>query len=278
MEAAVFGAPARDPHGRAPAARAGPGRGADRRACRRCLRRRPLYLSRHQPVCFLPAGRRARDRRHGREARPRHRRARTSARRSSSSRSSVAAIAIPAGSANRTAAPISRSSASTATAASPTMSLRRSTASIRSPTGLSPMKASFAEPVAIGVQACRRGAVSGDDTVLILGAGPIGLALVEVARARGAKVFVTDIDAARLATAAELGGTPLAAGEGLLDAVHASHRRRRHAGGHRGDRQSRRRWNRPSILSPPAAASSSSGWSRRGRWSPSPVSISRARR
>ncbi len=87
------------------------------------------------------------------------------------------------------------------------------------PAGLSPMKASFAEPVAIGVQACRRGMVSGDDTVLILGAGPIGLALVEVARARGAKVFITDIDTARLATAAELGGNPLAAGDGLLDAV-----------------------------------------------------------
>jgi L-gulonate 5-dehydrogenase len=83
------------------------------------------------------------------------------------------------------------------------------------PAGLSPFKASFAEPVAIGVQACRRGFVGGDDTVLILGAGPIGLALVEVARARGAKVYITDIDAKRLATAAELGGKPLASGEGL---------------------------------------------------------------
>ncbi len=89
----------------------------------------------------------------------------------------------------------------------------------RIPEGLSPLKASFAEPVAIGVQACRRGMVSADDTILILGAGPIGLALVEVARARGANVFITDIDAARLATAAELGGIPLAAGDGLLDEV-----------------------------------------------------------
>lgn len=87
------------------------------------------------------------------------------------------------------------------------------------PKGLSSFKASFAEPVAIGLQACRRGMVSAGETVLILGAGPIGLALVEVARARGAKVFITDIARERLDTAADLGGTPLVAGEGLLDEV-----------------------------------------------------------
>jgi L-gulonate 5-dehydrogenase len=73
--------------------------------------------------------------------------------------------------------------------------------------------------VAIGVQACRRGGVGADDTILILGAGPIGLALVEVARARGAKVFITDIAEERLGTAADLGATPLPGGEGLLDEV-----------------------------------------------------------
>ena len=84
---------------------------------------------------------------------------------------------------------------------------------------MSPYHASFAEPVAIGVQACRRGEITADDTVLILGAGPIGLALVEVARARGAKVFATDISEARLATATELGAVPLPPGEALLDEV-----------------------------------------------------------
>lgn len=87
------------------------------------------------------------------------------------------------------------------------------------PKGLSPFAASFAEPVAIGVQATRRGMVTADDAVLILGAGPIGLALVEVARARGAKVLITDIAPERLETAADLGGTPVAAGDGLLDEV-----------------------------------------------------------
>ncbi len=87
------------------------------------------------------------------------------------------------------------------------------------PKGLSLAAASFAEPVAIGVQACRRGAVGAGDTVLILGAGPIGLALVEVARARGAQTFITDIDAERLETGASLGATPLVAGEALLEEV-----------------------------------------------------------
>ncbi len=87
------------------------------------------------------------------------------------------------------------------------------------PAGLSALQASFAEPVAIGVQACRRGAVGPGDAVLILGAGPIGLALVEVARARGATVYITDVAEARLAFAATLGATPLASGPGLLRAV-----------------------------------------------------------
>lgn len=87
------------------------------------------------------------------------------------------------------------------------------------PKGLSLFKACFAEPVAIGVQACRRGAVGSADSVLILGAGPIGLAITEVARARGARVFITDIDRSRLEIAAGLGATPLAAGEKLLAEV-----------------------------------------------------------
>jgi L-gulonate 5-dehydrogenase len=87
------------------------------------------------------------------------------------------------------------------------------------PDGMSAYKASFAEPVAIGVQSCRRGQVSPDDTVLILGAGPIGLALVEVASAIGARIYVTDVLPERLETAAHLGATPIPAGEGLLEEV-----------------------------------------------------------
>jgi L-gulonate 5-dehydrogenase len=87
------------------------------------------------------------------------------------------------------------------------------------PQGVSAYEASFAEPVAIAVQACRRGEVTAHDTVLVLGAGPIGLALVEVARARGATVYVTDIAEERLVTAQSLGGIPLAAGTSLGERV-----------------------------------------------------------
>ena len=76
--------------------------------------------------------------------------------------------------------------------------------------------AAFAEPVAIGVQACRRGEVGGED-VLILGCGPIGLACIEVAKARGARVTATDIDPDRLASAQAFGAGTLPADAHLLE-------------------------------------------------------------
>ena len=87
------------------------------------------------------------------------------------------------------------------------------------PAGLSPMWASFAEPVAIGVQSCRRGSVRAGELVLILGAGPIGLALIEVARAKGARTVVTDVLDSRLAFVRELGAEALKADENLLQKV-----------------------------------------------------------
>jgi L-gulonate 5-dehydrogenase len=87
------------------------------------------------------------------------------------------------------------------------------------PAGLSMSIASFAEPIAIGVQSCRRGAVAGGDDVLILGCGPIGLALIEVAHARGARVVATDVQSDRLETARSLGAEVVAGGEALLPAI-----------------------------------------------------------
>lgn len=75
----------------------------------------------------------------------------------------------------------------------------------RVPAGLSPLEASFAEPLAIGVQARRRADLRADEYVLILGCGPIGLALIEVAKARGARVVATDISKPRLDFAGSLG-------------------------------------------------------------------------
>jgi L-gulonate 5-dehydrogenase len=87
------------------------------------------------------------------------------------------------------------------------------------PKGLSPFWASFAEPLAIGVQACRRGNVQAGEYMLILGSGPIGLALIEVAKARGARPVVTDISDARLEFAKTLGAETLKADENLLKNV-----------------------------------------------------------
>ena len=87
------------------------------------------------------------------------------------------------------------------------------------PQGLSAMEASFAEPVAIGVQACRRGGVSDGEYVLILGCGPIGLALIEVAKARGARPVATDVNEARLEFARTLGAEVLKADDQLPSKV-----------------------------------------------------------
>ncbi|HVO19879.1 MAG TPA: zinc-binding alcohol dehydrogenase family protein [Anaeromyxobacter sp.] len=89
----------------------------------------------------------------------------------------------------------------------------------RVPDALSFADASFVEPVAIGVQACRRGAIAAGELVLVLGCGPIGLAVIEVARARGARVLATDVQQARIETAARLGAEVLPSDEQLLARV-----------------------------------------------------------
>lgn len=87
------------------------------------------------------------------------------------------------------------------------------------PSGLGFPAASAVEPVAIGVQACRRGAIQRGEYVLVLGCGPIGLALIEVARARGAHIVAADILPERLTLAAQLGAETLPADDKLLSRV-----------------------------------------------------------
>jgi L-gulonate 5-dehydrogenase len=88
------------------------------------------------------------------------------------------------------------------------------------PAGLDPVIASFAEPLTIGIQACRRGGVASGEYCLILGAGPIGLAILEVAKLRGARVVITDLNTERLAFARELGAETLEANEQLLRVIY----------------------------------------------------------
>lgn len=67
-------------------------------------------------------------------------------------------------------------------------------------------EASLMEPLAVAVHACRRAGVKTGDTVLVVGAGPIGMSSVLVARAFGAsKILVTDINAKRTEAARKLG-------------------------------------------------------------------------
>jgi L-gulonate 5-dehydrogenase len=87
------------------------------------------------------------------------------------------------------------------------------------PAGLDPVTASFAEPLTIGIHACRRGEVKAGEYCLVLGAGPIGLAILEVAKLRGARVVITDINPERLAFARELGAETLPADDQLLPTV-----------------------------------------------------------
>lgn len=61
------------------------------------------------------------------------------------------------------------------------------------------------EPVSIGLQAVARAGVASDDQVLVIGAGPIGLAIALAAVDRGARVMVADRVEARLTLASAFG-------------------------------------------------------------------------
>ncbi len=66
----------------------------------------------------------------------------------------------------------------------------------------------LSEPLAVAVRGCKRGGVSVGDTVAIVGAGPIGLLVLQVALAAGAgQVLVADLDQARRELALKLGAT-----------------------------------------------------------------------
>jgi len=68
--------------------------------------------------------------------------------------------------------------------------------------------AALFEPLSVAIHACRRGNVQPGKSVLIAGAGPIGLITLMTAHAFGAAtVFVTDTRPHRLQRAAELGAT-----------------------------------------------------------------------
>jgi len=65
--------------------------------------------------------------------------------------------------------------------------------------GLSPDTLALIEPLAIGAHAIRRAAVNQGEFVLVIGAGPIGLGVMEFARVAGGQVIALDVNRDRLA-------------------------------------------------------------------------------
>jgi L-iditol 2-dehydrogenase len=62
------------------------------------------------------------------------------------------------------------------------------------------------EPLSVGIHAARQADIEMDDTVLVTGAGPIGMVAMEAARAAGAgDIFISDVVERKLSVAAERG-------------------------------------------------------------------------
>ncbi|MEM6963874.1 MAG: zinc-binding alcohol dehydrogenase family protein [Bacteroidota bacterium] len=66
---------------------------------------------------------------------------------------------------------------------------------------LSDQEIALVEPLAIGAHALRRAAIQPDETILIIGCGPIGIGMMKLAQIDGAKVIAMDINQDRLAYA-----------------------------------------------------------------------------
>lgn len=89
---------------------------------------------------------------------------------------------------------------------------------IHDASALPPEVAALCETLSISLRAVTRASVGAEDTVLVLGAGPIGLAAVIAARDVGAEVMVVDLHPARLDLARELGAAHTVQGLDTLEA------------------------------------------------------------
>ena len=89
--------------------------------------------------------------------------------------------------------------------------------------GLSPEHCAAVEFLAIGAHAVRRGSVTSDDRVLVVGAGPIGIGAALFARLAGGQVTLLDLDRDRLVVAADItGANPLPQAATSAEAVRAA--------------------------------------------------------
>src|SRR5207244_5921032 len=74
------------------------------------------------------------------------------------------------------------------------------------PNGLAPEHAALTEPLAVGVHAVAKANISGGEVPLVIGCGPVGLAVIAALRIKGLHPIVAaDYSPARRALAARLG-------------------------------------------------------------------------
>jgi threonine dehydrogenase-like Zn-dependent dehydrogenase len=77
---------------------------------------------------------------------------------------------------------------------------------IRVPSGLSPRLAALTEPFAVGIHAVNKSRIAPGDAAIVLGCGPVGLAVIGALRLKGiGPIVATDFSPARRALAAGLG-------------------------------------------------------------------------
>lgn len=76
------------------------------------------------------------------------------------------------------------------------------------PAGMTLEEGALIEPSSVGVHICRQAAVKSGDSVVVFGAGPVGLLVMAVAKAFGAtKIVAVDINEDRLAFATKYAAT-----------------------------------------------------------------------
>lgn len=87
--------------------------------------------------------------------------------------------------------------------------------------GLRAEEAASVEFLAVGMHAINRSGLKAGDEVLVAGAGPIGIGTALIARSRGARVIMLDMNVDRLANVAERFGfdETVQAGEGAMEAL-----------------------------------------------------------
>lgn len=78
---------------------------------------------------------------------------------------------------------------------------------LKLPKGMSFEEASFIEPTACCIRALNRYGVRRNDSVIVIGAGPIGLTFIQLLKNLGAKVYASDLSDIRLKAAKKFGGS-----------------------------------------------------------------------